>query len=185
MAAMADADVSIDVDGNIRWEGAATTNRHSVLEFIQFLQDKQDDQQAAGNIFQKLILGEDFATLAEEHSEHAASKDKGGELGLVTRGDFGEALDEVIFSADTEIGTLIGPIRDEEISTKGGYWLVKVVDKDDNREIDEEDRNYLLNQAYNDWVSELWVESADGIDDSNLTPEIRQWVIDQIMESII
>ena len=49
MAAILDADVSIDASGNIRWTGAATTNRHSVLEFIQWLQDKQDDGQAAGD----------------------------------------------------------------------------------------------------------------------------------------
>jgi hypothetical protein len=49
MAAISDADVSIDANGNIRWEGAATTNRHSVLEFIQWLMDKQDDEQASGN----------------------------------------------------------------------------------------------------------------------------------------
>ena len=49
MAAIANADVSIDASGNIRWTGAATTNRHSVLEFIQWLQDKQDDEQAAGD----------------------------------------------------------------------------------------------------------------------------------------
>ena len=49
MAAINDADVSIDASGNIRWTGAATTNRHSVLEFIQWLMDKQDDEQAAGN----------------------------------------------------------------------------------------------------------------------------------------
>lgn len=49
MAAIADADVSIATNGNIRWTGAATTNRHSVLEFIQFLMDKQDDGQAAGD----------------------------------------------------------------------------------------------------------------------------------------
>jgi hypothetical protein len=49
MAAIADADISIDTSGNIRWTGAATTNRHTVLEFIQWLQDKQDDNQAAGD----------------------------------------------------------------------------------------------------------------------------------------
>ena len=49
MAAIVDTDVSIDVAGNIRWTGAATTNRHTVLEFIQWLMDKQDDEQAAGN----------------------------------------------------------------------------------------------------------------------------------------
>jgi hypothetical protein len=49
MAAIADADVSIDTSGNIRWTGAATTNRHNVLEFIQWLMLKQDDGQAAGD----------------------------------------------------------------------------------------------------------------------------------------
>jgi hypothetical protein len=49
MAAIADADISLDVNGNIRWTGAATTNRHTVLEFIQWLQDKQDDGVAAGD----------------------------------------------------------------------------------------------------------------------------------------
>ena len=49
MAAITDADVSIDASGNIRWEGDATTNRHTMLEFIQWLMDKQDDEQAAGD----------------------------------------------------------------------------------------------------------------------------------------
>lgn len=49
MAAIVEADVSINAAGDIRWEGAATTNRHTVLEYIQFLMDLQDDGQAAGN----------------------------------------------------------------------------------------------------------------------------------------
>jgi hypothetical protein len=49
MAAILDSDVSVDASGNIRWTGAATTNRHTVLEFIQWLQDKQDDGVAAGD----------------------------------------------------------------------------------------------------------------------------------------
>jgi len=49
MAAINDADVSINAAGDIRWTGAATTNRHTVLEFIQWLMDKQDDDQAVGD----------------------------------------------------------------------------------------------------------------------------------------
>jgi len=49
MAAIADADISINAAGDIRWEGAKETNRHTVLEFIQWLMDKQDDDQAAGD----------------------------------------------------------------------------------------------------------------------------------------
>jgi hypothetical protein len=49
MAAIVDSDVSVDVNGNIRWTGAAATNRHTILEFIQWLMDKQDDGVAAGD----------------------------------------------------------------------------------------------------------------------------------------
>ncbi len=49
MAAIVAGDVSINAAGDIRWTGAATTPRHTILEFIQFLMDKQDDEQAAGN----------------------------------------------------------------------------------------------------------------------------------------
>jgi hypothetical protein len=49
MAAIADADVSVSTAGAIRWTGAATTNRHTILEFIQWLMDKQDDGVAAGD----------------------------------------------------------------------------------------------------------------------------------------
>jgi hypothetical protein len=49
MAAIADANVSINAAGAIRWTGAATTNRHTVLEFIQWLMLKQAQEQAAGD----------------------------------------------------------------------------------------------------------------------------------------
>lgn len=49
MAAIVDSDVSINVAGDIRWTGDATSPTHTVLEFIQFLMDKQDDEQAAGD----------------------------------------------------------------------------------------------------------------------------------------
>ena len=49
MAAISDADASISVTGAIRWTGAATTNRHSVLEFIQWMMKLQDDGVAAGD----------------------------------------------------------------------------------------------------------------------------------------
>jgi hypothetical protein len=48
MAAITDTDVSLDASGNIRWSSNNTTT-HTVLEFIQWLQDKQDDGQAAGD----------------------------------------------------------------------------------------------------------------------------------------
>ena len=49
MATILDTDVSINAAGDIRWAGTATDNTHTILEFIQWLMDKQDDSQAAGD----------------------------------------------------------------------------------------------------------------------------------------
>lgn len=48
MATITSTDVSINAAGDIRWSSNNTT-KHTVLEFIQWLQDKQDDGQASGD----------------------------------------------------------------------------------------------------------------------------------------
>ena len=49
MVAITNDDVSINAAGDIRWTGDDGTNTHTILEFIQFLMDKQDDEQAVGD----------------------------------------------------------------------------------------------------------------------------------------
>jgi hypothetical protein len=60
MAAMSDADVSFSSTADIRWTGAATTNRHTVKEFIVWLQGKMDDGQAVGDDILDIIVDTPF-----------------------------------------------------------------------------------------------------------------------------
>ena len=60
MAAIVDTDVSINAAGDIRWTGEKEDNRHSILEFIQFLMDKQDDAQASGDILLDITVDTPF-----------------------------------------------------------------------------------------------------------------------------
>lgn len=136
----------------------------------------------AEDIKSRLEAGEDLAALAEEYSQYSESKEKGGELGLVAQSDnISDAFNGYVFNPEVEIGVWSEPIQDDTYWTQGGYWLVKVIDKDDDREISTEDRDYLVNKLYNDWVSQLWLEYAAEIDETNLTPEIKQWAIQQAM----
>jgi parvulin-like peptidyl-prolyl isomerase len=137
-------------------------------------------EEEAEAIIARLEAGEDLAALASEYSDYSPSRDEGGELGLVEEGEITDAFDEYVFGSEVETGVWSEPVPDDELWTKGGYWLIKVVDKDDDRELDEEDRGYLLNKANNEWVSSLWLEAADGVDDANLTPEVMQWAIDRV-----
>lgn len=76
----------------------------------------------------KMVLGEigkgetSFASLAGRYST-CASKARGGSLGSFGPGTMVKEFDEVVFSPETRIGEVMGPIQ-----TKFGYHLL-VVDK--------------------------------------------------------
>ena len=36
------------------------------------------------------------------------------------------AFDEYVFDPETQLSAISDPIRDDTVTTKGGYWLVKV-----------------------------------------------------------
>jgi parvulin-like peptidyl-prolyl isomerase len=62
--------------------------------------------------------GTDFANLASTMSE-SGSKDKGGDLGEVAKGDLVGELDQAVFNAAP--GTILGPIE-----TKSAWFIMKV-----------------------------------------------------------
>jgi len=120
----------------------------------------------------------DFAELAGELSQHDASKESGGDLGWLAPGMMSSAFDEFVFNAETELETVSQPIRDDTIITKDGYWLLRVVDEDEDRLIDDEDRDIIKGKLFSEWVQELW--DMANIDDSFLDSEWKQWAIDRL-----
>ncbi len=63
-----------------------------------------------------------FASLASENSDDFASKTNGGELGWVSRGQFGADFDEAMDKA--AVGSIVGPVKG-----RGGFHVVQVVNK--------------------------------------------------------
>jgi parvulin-like peptidyl-prolyl isomerase len=112
-------------------------------------------KQEAEEIRPKLEAGEGFAELAQKRSQDQASKDKGGDLGWLEWFQEGKGLgnDAVIHAAyQLELNALSSPVPDTSVKTQGGYWLVKVLDKDANRQIDEETRKTLISKLFLDWL---------------------------------
>jgi parvulin-like peptidyl-prolyl isomerase len=132
----------------------------------------------------RLETGEDLAALAEEFSQDGRTQQNGGEMGLAGKDELSPALAEYVFSQETEIEKWSQPVRDDTVSTTGAYWLVEVIDKDDDRQLSEEDRNYLLNEAFNYWLSLLWVDTNISIDDSGLTAEKKDWAIERALKGL-
>jgi parvulin-like peptidyl-prolyl isomerase len=140
-------------------------------------------EEEAEGIKSRLEAGEDLATLAEEYSQYSESKQLKGELGLMFQSDnISNAFNGYVFNPEVEIGVWSEPIQDDAYWTQGGYWLVKVIDKDDDRELSVEDRDYLIYKMYDDWVSQIWLKHAAEINHTYLTPEVKQWVIEKATE---
>jgi len=127
----------------------------------------------------RLDGGEDFAVLAEEFSLDYFSSGSGGEVGWVDRVNMTTATEEYVFNSELE--TVSEPIRDEAVRTAGGYWLLKVVEIDDNREISEENRDVLKVRALDEWVSAL-LDDPDNDIENYLDDEMKWLAVSKATE---
>jgi len=118
-------------------------------------------EQEASEVRARLEAGEDFATLAEELSQHDDSRSSGGDFEA-----FGEMVSSAFsdFAFSSELDVLSQPIRDDAMSTKGGYWLVKVSEIDDNRQIAEVDRSLFKADVFNKWAEALFSDPEQKIE---------------------
>lgn len=134
-------------------------------------------EEEAQEVKTRLEAGGDFATLVQEFSQHE-SKGSDGEISGVTPDMMSLALSEFVFDPELELETVSEPIRDDTAFTKGGYWLVKVMDIDDNRQIEDRDRDLLKAEAFADWVEALWDNPENEIE-SYLDAGRKAWAIDR------
>lgn len=81
------------------------------VSHILIRKDTEGAEQKIKDIEQGLAEGKKFADLAKQYSDDNASKDKGGDMGLVARGQLDESLDTVLFSMKN-VGDVSKPIED-------------------------------------------------------------------------
>lgn len=141
-----------------------------------------NEAQAQG-VRARLGAGEDFAALAEELSQHERSRENGGDMGGSTPGAMSPAFDEFAFNYEVELETVSEPIRDDTVVTTGGYWLIKLLDTDDNRKIEDDDRNLLKAKALDEWVTSLWDDPENKVE-SYLDEDKMSWAISKAIEGL-
>lgn len=136
-------------------------------------------EKEAFEVRKRIKAGADFATVAKEMSQHLVSKDFGGDLGWAQKGSGSDIVVKVALGLP--IGELSDPVRDETAKTKGGYWLVKVLEKDDNRQVDQETRDQLRMKAFQDWMEEQ--RKASTIE-KYLNEERKAWAVDYTFKKL-
>ena len=80
---------------------------------------KETARKKAQSLLERVRSGEDFASLAQEHSDDAASKVEGGDLGFFGRGSMVPQFDQVVFSLQP------GEVSDL-VETQYGFHIIKV-----------------------------------------------------------
>jgi len=139
-------------------------------------------EQEAQSVTARLEAGEDFAALADELSQLSYPEGGEGDLGWLTPDMMTPAFEEFVFDSELKLETLSHPIRDESVSTKGGYWLLKVLAEQDNRKISDDDRDLLKAKALDEWLSSLWDDPQNEVE-SYLDDAKKIFAITYIMES--
>jgi hypothetical protein len=125
----------------------------------------------------QLEAGEEWGPLAVEHSQMEGVASNEGEY-LVSPGEMSGPVDEYAHDPETELGVISEPLRDETLTTKGGYWLIEIPDQDAERRIDTEYRDYLKAKAFDEWMAALVDDEGNEIVEY-LDAEKKSWAIEQ------
>jgi parvulin-like peptidyl-prolyl isomerase len=133
----------------------------------------------AEEIRARIEAGEDFGALAKEYSQHSASKEQGGDLGWTQQGAISSRV-ALGLALQLEPGVVSQPAADDSVQTKGGYWLVKVVDRDDSRALENETRNALKLRLFEDLLSE---QSETNSIETYLTEEQKSWAVARVLKN--
>jgi hypothetical protein len=95
-----------------------------------------------------------------------------------------DAFNAYVFSDNVVLGDWCQPLPDPELYTQGGSWLVKVIDKAQNKELSADDTNYLIGKRLNAWTSELDSATGNEIKTDGLTDDIQEWAIERATKYI-
>jgi peptidyl-prolyl cis-trans isomerase C len=118
---------------------------------------KDEAKKKIGEALKRVKAGEDFAVVAKEVSEDTGSKDGGGDLDYLSKGQTPQAFEDAAFALKQ------GEISDI-VETPNGFHIIKVTDKKDAKTITydeskEEVRSALksnkINSDINKYLAEL------------------------------
>jgi len=131
------------------------------------LVDNQDSLQQAQ---QKLAEGAPFDQVAKDFSTDTATRDKGGDMGWIPRGQQSAAFDAAAFSQP--IGEVGQPVQ-----TTSGNEIIQVLERDAAHPLTPEQIEGKAAQGYQVWYS--GVRNGENVK-NDLSPDERAWILRQV-----
>ncbi len=143
---------------------------HIMVDFGE-QRTREEAEARLEEVQQRLAEGESFADLAAEYSDDTSTSGEGGDLGVISRGFFGEAFDEAAFSlSEGQVSNVV--------ETDNGLHLIKVTELD--RPSFEESRDRLARQVAREQVSTAFDDRAQRLIDESFAAEDLQSVAEDL-----
>ena len=124
----------------------------------------------------RLISGESWDTLAKQYSQHA-SKDKGGDLDWIAPGVDKSQLASIM--GTLEKGKISNVVADNSVKTKGGYWLVQVLNKQE-RPLADSIKQTLSEECLSAWIKGL---SDNAKVENKLDQKQKDFAVAQVLKA--
>jgi len=173
-------------------EGAPDESQKIPEDVLQQL-NAQAKQKAEG-ILKKALAGDDFAALAKENSEDPGSKDNGGDLDFVKKGDFVPEFDKVLFDPSFKDGAvwpqlvesqfgwhIIKKIEQRPASTSGDAASTQGEGEGDNLEVHS--AHILFSKKVNPAPKANWIST--GLSGKNLTNSTADFQNQGLTEPVV
>jgi parvulin-like peptidyl-prolyl isomerase len=127
----------------------------------------------------KIIDGEDFAALVKSYSQDTVVSDNVGNMGWTGQNEISNRI-VLGLALPLDTGAVSQPGVDSSVETVGGFWLVRVLEKDESRALDDTTRQTLKTALFENWLTnEIKKDTVETL----LTPEQKQWAIDLVNKS--
>ena len=111
------------------------------------------DQATAATLRQRILNGEDWATVCAEFSTDTSNKDQGGDLGWFGKGQMVKEFEDAAF--DMKIGEISEPVQ-----TQFGWHLIQVIGHEE-RPITADAFEQKKQTAFSDWLTQARKEVED------------------------
>lgn len=163
--AMAD-DVEVsDEDLRLAWQDEAASADRRVSHIMVSFGDERSREEAEARLEEvksRLADGESFADLAADYSDDTSTSDAGGDLGVISRGFFGEAFEDAAFALGE------GQVSDI-VETDNGLHLIQVTELD--RPSFEQARDRLRQDVALEKVEDAFNDKAQQLIDESFAAE--------------
>ena len=137
-------------------------------------------EQDANDAIAQLNAGANITQLAQQLSQSPNVATSGADIGWISEGQSPDTFGQVF---NLPLHTPVGPFSENTAPTKGGWWVVKIQDRDANRALSSQQQTTLQNDFISRCTAALQQNPDYKVEDL-LTQKTKDFALNQVVLSL-